>query len=175
MFVVAVIVLHSMRYSGKYFENMRIAIETGYTLFSRMLSIVTFTMPFFVFTAFMDFLLSNGFKVIYNLLAMVVIFMLGQIFEHSGVSILIGLICLYLAYRVMGQKDITAVIGKNKPEPKDKEGFCRDTGKIIIFFAVGSFLMAVVELLSPMAALIQMIVWVVITFVLWKKVNDKYY
>lgn len=79
MFVVAVIVLHSMRYSGKYFENMRIAIETGYTLFSRMLSIVTFTMPFFVFTAFMDFLLSNGFKVIYNLLAMVVIFMLGQI------------------------------------------------------------------------------------------------
>ena len=101
--------------------------------------------------------------------------MLGQIFEHSGVSILIGLISLYLAYRVMVQKDISSVIGKNKPEPKDKEGFCRDTGKLIIFFAVGSFLMAVVELLSPMAALIQMIVWVVITFVLWKKVNDKYY
>ena len=35
--------------------------------------------------------------------------------------------------------------------------------------------MAVVELLSPMAALIQMIVWVVVIFVLWKKVNDKYY
>ena len=49
MFVVAVIVLHSMRYSGKYFENMRIAIETRYTRFSRMLSIVTFTMPFFRF------------------------------------------------------------------------------------------------------------------------------
>lgn len=101
--------------------------------------------------------------------------MLSQIFEHSGVSVLIGLISLYFAYVVMVKKDIRGVLGKNKPEPKDKEGFCRDTGKLILFFAAGSFLMAVLELFSPTIALVQMAVWVVIIFVLWKKVNDKYY
>ncbi|MBQ9027999.1 MAG: hypothetical protein IJ110_04450 [Lachnospiraceae bacterium] len=101
--------------------------------------------------------------------------MLSQIFEHSGVSLLIGGIALYFAYVVMVKKDIRGVLGKNKPEPKDKEGFCRDTGKLILFFAAGSFLMAVLEMIDPTIALVQMAVWVVIIFVLWKKVNDKYY
>ena len=42
--------------------------------------------------------------------------MLAQIFEHSGVSVLIGLVALYFAYRVMVQKDLKGVLGKNKPE-----------------------------------------------------------
>ena len=71
--------------------------------------------------------------------------MASAIFEHTGVSILIGMVSLYYAYRVMVLKDVRAVVGKNKPEPKDKEGFCRDTGKLIIFFAIGSFLMAGLE------------------------------
>ena len=56
--------------------------------------------------------------------------MAAAIFEHTGVSILIGLISLYFAYRVMVLKDVRAVIGKYKPEPKDKDGFCRDTGRL---------------------------------------------
>ena len=101
--------------------------------------------------------------------------MFAQILEHSGVSVLIGLISLYFAYRVMVLKDVKGVLGKNKPEPKDKEGFCRDTGKLILIFAAGSFLMAVLELFNPTVALLQMAAWIVIIFVLWKKVNDKYY
>ena len=101
--------------------------------------------------------------------------MFAQILEHSGVSVLIGLISLYFAYRVMVLKDVKGVLGKNKPEPKDKEGFRRDTGKLILFFAAGSFLMAVLELFNPTVALLQMAAWIVIIFVLWKKVNDKYY
>ena len=101
--------------------------------------------------------------------------MASAIFEHTGVSILIGMVSLYYAYRVMVLKDVRAVVGKNKPEPKDKEGFCRDTGKLIIFFAIGSFLMAGLELFNAMVAFVQMAVWVVISFVLWKKVNEKYY
>ena len=45
--------------------------------------------------------------------------MLAQIFEHSGVSVLIGLVALYFAYRVMVQKDLKGVLGKNKPEPEE--------------------------------------------------------
>lgn len=77
LIVVAVIVLHAMRYAGRYFDNMKNAIETGYALFSRMLSIVTFALPFFVFNAFMDLLLANGIEVIFNLAAMTAVFFMG--------------------------------------------------------------------------------------------------
>ena len=101
--------------------------------------------------------------------------MLAQIFEHSGVSVLIGLVALCFAYRVMIQKDLKGVLGKNKPEPEDKEGFSRDTGRLLLFFAAGSFLMAVLELFNPTVALVQMAVWTVVFFALWKKINDKYF
>ena len=94
--------------------------------------------------------------------------MLAQIFEHSGVSVLIGLVALYFAYRVMVQKDLKGVLGKNKPEPGD-------TGRLLLFFAAGSFLMAVLELFNPTVALVQMAVWTVVFFALWKKINDKYF
>ena len=54
--------------------------------------------------------------------------MLGQIMEQAGISILVGCVCLYFAYRVMILKDIKAIRGKGKPDPEDKEGYCRDTG-----------------------------------------------
>ena len=50
--------------------------------------------------------------------------MLAQIFEHSGVSVLIGLVALYFAYRVMVQKDLKGVLlqqGHRKAAPV----FCR--------------------------------------------------
>ena len=101
--------------------------------------------------------------------------MFGQILGQSGIPLLIGGVCLYFAYRVMMLKDYKALRGKGKPEPKDVDGYCADAGKLLLFFAAVSFLMGVLETVSPMAALIQSVVWVLITFVLWKKVNDKYF
>ena len=87
---------------------------------------------------------------------------------------MIGLVALYVADRVTVQMDLKGVLGKNKPEPKDKEGYCRDAGRLLIFFAVGTFLMGVLESINAVAALVQIIVWVVVLFALWKKLEDKY-
>jgi hypothetical protein len=35
--------------------------------------------------------------------------------------------------------------------------------------------MAVLELFNPTVALVQMAVWTVVFFALWKKINDKYF
>ena len=59
--------------------------------------------------------------------------MLGQIMEQAGIPILIGMVCLYFAYRVLILKDIKAIRGKDKPEPEDKEGYCRDIGRLLVF------------------------------------------
>lgn len=101
--------------------------------------------------------------------------MFGQIFEGSGIPLLIGGVCLYFAYRVMILKDTKALRGKDKAEPEDKEGYCADAGKLLIFFAAGSFLMGILETINPVAAFIQTVVWIVATFILWKKINNKYF
>ena len=101
--------------------------------------------------------------------------MFGQILEQAGIPMLIGGVFLYYAYRVMFLGDTKAIRGKNKPEPKDKEGYCRDAGKLLLFFAAGSFLMGILETINELAAFIQAGIWIVIVFVLWKRVNDKYY
>ena len=109
--------------------------------------------------------------------------MLGQIMEQAGIPILIGMVCLYFAYRVLLYfayrvlilKDIKAIRGKDKPEPEDKEGYCRDIGRLLVFFGLGSFLMGILEMVHPMAALVQTVLWVVITFILWKRVDSKYF
>ena len=51
--------------------------------------------------------------------------MLEQIFHFAGIPTLIGLVALYFAYRVMILGDIKSIRSKDKPEPKDKEGYCR--------------------------------------------------
>ena len=75
--LVAILVLSAMCYSGGHFDNMKSAIETGYALFSRMLSIVTYAMPFFVFIAFLDILCSNGLAAVMSLLTLMVIILLS--------------------------------------------------------------------------------------------------
>ena len=97
-----------------------------------------------------------------------------QIFHYAGIPTLIGLVALYFAYRVMILGDIKSIRGKDKSEPKDKEGYCRDAGRLLIFIAIGTSLMGVLESINAIAALVQIIIWVIVLFVLWKKLEDKY-
>ncbi len=73
LFIVAVLLTYALCYSGKYFDKMKIAIETGYALFSRMLSIVIYALPFFGFWAFLDILLSSGFRVVLYLVELSIV------------------------------------------------------------------------------------------------------
>ena len=61
LFIIAAIVTYALCSIGKYFDTIKNTIDICYALFSRMLGIVMNTLPFFVFAAFMDILLSNGF------------------------------------------------------------------------------------------------------------------
>ena len=87
--------------------------------------------------------------------------MLEQIFHYAGIPTLIGLVALYFAYRVMILGDIKSIRGKGKPEPKDKEGYCRDAGRLLIFFAVGTFLMGVLESINAFVAA-RLLEWVLV-------------
>lgn len=56
---------------GKYFDRMKKAIDACYTLFSKMLNVVMFTLPVFCFIAFMDILLGAGFRSLLSIIILI--------------------------------------------------------------------------------------------------------
>ena len=99
--------------------------------------------------------------------------MLMDFIERSWMPLAIGLVVLYFAYRVIVLKDTSVIRSKGKPDPKDKEGYCNDAGKLLILFGVGALLMGVLAAISPVASFVEMILCTLATVALWKRLNDK--
>lgn len=77
LIVFAVLVIYAFCSVGKYFDSLMQAINVAYALFSRMLSIVIFTLPIFTFFAIMDLLLRYEYAVIKYLAMLVAIVLLS--------------------------------------------------------------------------------------------------
>lgn len=58
---------------GKFFDTLKTAVDAGYVLCSRVLSVIMSTLPFFVFTAILDLLLTYGSEGLVNQLALFMI------------------------------------------------------------------------------------------------------
>ena len=61
LMLVALLVTYALCSAGKHFDMLRGAMEACYTLFSRMLYVVTATLPLFCFLAFLEVLLTDAF------------------------------------------------------------------------------------------------------------------
>ena len=60
LLILATVVASALCTVGKYFDRLKRAIDTCYVLFSRILTIIMYGLPFFVFLAFLDVMLSMG-------------------------------------------------------------------------------------------------------------------
>ena len=63
--ILSVLVTGALCSIGKYFDRVKKVIDTCYALFSRMLSIVMYGLPFFAFLALLDILLSAGYEALW--------------------------------------------------------------------------------------------------------------
>lgn len=75
--ILAAIVTYACCSVGKYFDAIRLAVDASYALFSRMLSVVMFTLPFFIFTALIDRLLSRGFGALLTIINIVILVLIS--------------------------------------------------------------------------------------------------
>ena len=71
LIVVAMIVTYAFCTVGKYFSQMKKAIEAFYTLFSRMLQVVMYAFPFFCFLALLYPLLGEGYETLLLILSVI--------------------------------------------------------------------------------------------------------
>ncbi|MBR3243861.1 MAG: cation:dicarboxylase symporter family transporter [Parasporobacterium sp.] len=60
LIVVALLITYALCAAGKYFDSLKRAIDACYTLFSNLLQVVMFTLPFFSFVAVVYLLIASG-------------------------------------------------------------------------------------------------------------------
>ena len=80
------------------------------------------------------------------------------------IPLLMTVVLIYYSFRLLFLQDVDSIYGKNKKKPKDKEGFAKAAGKLMVFLAAASLGMAV----------IMYCIAFVIFGILWKKMNKKY-
>lgn len=94
--------------------------------------------------------------------------------SNAMIPLMMTLVLGYYAARLLIFHDTESITGKKGGKLKDKEKYVTEAGKLILFLAAGSFVMAIVMYFSTHAAVVQIAVWFLIFGILWKRMNDKY-
>lgn len=93
----------------------------------------------------------------------------------ATIPILMFVVLGYYAVRLLVLHDIDSIRGKNSGKKvKDEKMYAKEAGKLILFLAVGSLIMAVIMYWNTVAAFGVIFIWVIIFAILWKKMDEKY-
>ena len=57
---------------------------------------------------------------------------------------------------------------------KDEERYAKEAGKLMLFLAAGSLVMTVLLYFQVIAAVVQIVVWIIVFGILWKKMDERY-
>jgi hypothetical protein len=94
--------------------------------------------------------------------------------QQIGIPFLLVFASAYYGIKLWITKDVTVLRGKNRPPIKDEDGYIREGAGLLLFYAVGGIVMAVLTFFSSLAALIVIAVWTVAFCILWKRMNDRH-
>ncbi len=99
---------------------------------------------------------------------------LGYVIEQAGIPLLLFVICMYYGIRLLISKDSSLIRSKEKGPLKDEKAYAEESGKLLLFFAGATLVMAVLIFVDLYAALGEIIVCTLIMGILWKRMNNKY-
>ena len=91
------------------------------------------------------------------------------------IPILMMITLAYYGVRLLVLHDISAIRGKDQPgKLKDEERYANEAGKLMLFLAAGSLIMTVLLYFQVIAAVVQIVVWIIVFGILWKKMDERY-
>lgn len=79
LIIAALLVTYALCSAGKYFDSIKKAIDACYTLFSRMLHIIMFTLPLFCFATVLYLMLMGGFKELLTIAEMILAILISMV------------------------------------------------------------------------------------------------
>lgn len=81
---------------------------------------------------------------------------------------------IYYGIRLLVLHDVSSVRGKDKKKPKNEQMYASTAGKLMLFLAASSLVMAVIVYWNAVLALAEFGICVVIFAILWKNMDEKY-
>ncbi|MCH5250774.1 MAG: hypothetical protein J1E98_12615 [Lachnospiraceae bacterium] len=99
---------------------------------------------------------------------------LGYILEQAGIPLLLFVICIYYGIRLLVSQDASLIRSKDKEPLKDEKAYAKESGKLLLFFAGATLIMAVLIFVNLYVALGEIVVCTLIMGALWKRMNNKY-
>lgn len=97
--------------------------------------------------------------------------MLNDIITNCGLAIVVAVCSFLYALRLLVKKDATVLRQQNGKPLRDKEGYCRAMGALMLAFTVTTAVMAVLLMVNYTAALIEGIITMAAACVLWLRIN----
>ncbi len=94
--------------------------------------------------------------------------------SNAMIPLMLTVVLGYYAARLLVFHDTESITGKKEAKFKDKEMYAKAAGKLILFLAAGSLVMALLMFVNTYAAVAEIAIWFVIFGILWKKMNEKY-
>jgi len=94
--------------------------------------------------------------------------------SNAMIPLMLTLVMGYYAARLLIFHDTESIMGKKSGKFKDKEKYVTESGKLLLFMAAGSFIMAIVMYFNVYAAVVEIAVWFLVFGILWKRMSDKY-
>ena len=97
-----------------------------------------------------------------------------QNLQLVGIPLLTTAACIYFAVKLLIFKDTDSIRGNMNKKLKDKDSYAKFSGIILLIFGVCSALMAVLLLVNIKYALIQILISLFITALLWSLVEKNF-
>ncbi len=94
--------------------------------------------------------------------------------ENIFIPLIVAAACLYYAYQLLVRKNIDAVRSKSKGRVKNPEEYAQKAGRLVLFLAVASGLMALLMYFSYYLALVEITVAFIYFGTSWKRLEEKY-
>ncbi len=97
-----------------------------------------------------------------------------QYLSEAMIPLLMTVILGYYSFRLLVLHDVAAIRGKEQKKLKNEEKYAREAGKLMLFLALGSLIMAILIHFNPVAAIAVIVLFLIVFGLLWRKMDQKY-
>ncbi len=97
-----------------------------------------------------------------------------QILGQLAIPALLAILLIYYAVKLLVFKDVDAVRPAGKKPLKDRDGYAREAGILVLIFGICSAVMAGIMLVSAEIGLLFIVAAAAVVFFRFKKLEEKY-
>lgn len=100
--------------------------------------------------------------------------MIEKIMQEMGLPLLFTVLLLYYAIKLLVFQDIESIRPKGRPPIRDKKGYGREAGILVLVFAAITLAASFCMLLHPFLGIALVLLGLILTGLLFRRLEGKY-